>query len=41
MIQELNKNIADSDEIKLETYNTRSLIQRFKEKIGKLLRPLI
>lgn len=41
MIKELDKNIEDSEEVILKDYNKRSLIQRFKEKIGMLMIPLI
>ena len=41
MIKELYKNIEDSDEVILEDYRKRPLIQRFKEKIGMLMIPLI
>jgi len=41
MIKELRKNIETSTEITLEDYNKRSLIQRFKEKIGVFMRPLV
>jgi len=41
MIKELDKNIEDSIEVTLDDYNKRPLIERLKEKIGVLIRPLI
>jgi len=40
MIKELYKNIEDSMEVILEEYNKRPLMERVKEKIGILIRPL-
>jgi len=41
MIKELDKNIEDSSQVILDDYNKRPLIERLKEKIGVLIRPLI
>jgi len=41
MIKELDKNIEDSSQVIIDDYNKRPLIERLKEKIGVLIRPLI
>ncbi len=41
MIKDLHKSIENSKEIILKDYNNRSLLQRIKEKLGILIRPLV